>query len=53
MDKGLSNFGLGEYDLDNLGSTLLGVYEEQQNIVKPMVEALKKQKNYIVFYSHC
>ena len=34
MDKGLANFGLDEYDLDNLGSTLLGVYEEQQNIVK-------------------
>ena len=34
MDKGLANFELDEYDLDNLGSTLLGVYEEQQNIVK-------------------
>lgn len=34
MDKGLANFELDEYDLDNLGSTLLEVYEEQQNIVK-------------------
>lgn len=34
MDKGLAIFALEEYDLDNLGSTLLGVYEEQQNIVK-------------------
>lgn len=34
MDKGLANYALEEYDLDNLGSTLLGVYEEQQNIVK-------------------
>lgn len=34
MDKGLANFALDGYDLDNLGSTLLGVYEEQQNIVK-------------------
>lgn len=34
MDKGLSALGIGEYDLDNLGPTLLGVYEEQQNSVK-------------------
>ena len=34
MDKGLANFDLDGYDLDNLGSTLLAVYEEQQNIVK-------------------
>ena len=34
MDKGLANFNLDGYDLDNLGSTLLAVYEEQQNIIK-------------------
>ena len=34
MDKGLANLMLDDYDLDNLGTTLLGVYEEQQNIVK-------------------
>ena len=34
MDKGLANFDLDGYDLDNLGSMLLAVYEEQQNIVK-------------------
>lgn len=33
MDKGLANLMLDDYDLDNLGDTLLGVYEAQQNIV--------------------
>ena len=31
MDKGLEFFGLQNYDLDNLGGTLLGVYDAQQN----------------------
>lgn len=26
------------------------IHKEQQNIVKPMVEALKGQRNYIVYY---
>lgn len=30
MDKGLNAYGLGEYDLDNLRPTLLGVYDYQQ-----------------------
>lgn len=30
MDKGLNEFGLGSYDLDNLAPTLLGVYDYQQ-----------------------
>ena len=30
MDKGLNDLGLGNYDLDRLAPTLLGVYEEQQ-----------------------
>lgn len=30
MDKGLSEFGLCPYDLDNLAPTLLGVYDYQQ-----------------------
>lgn len=30
MDKGLNAFGLDPYDLDNLASTLLGVYDFQQ-----------------------
>lgn len=34
MDKGLSVFNLENYDLDNLGSTLLTVYEEQQKSVE-------------------
>lgn len=34
MDKGLHNVGFDEYDLDNLGPTLLGVYEEQQRNVE-------------------
>lgn len=35
MDKGLSDFGLENYDLDDLEQTLLGVYEEQQkNVVE-------------------
>lgn len=31
MDKGLGSFGLLGYDLDNLGETLLGVYDAQQS----------------------
>lgn len=34
MDKGLSVFDLSDYDLDDLGPTLLGVYDEQQKNVK-------------------
>lgn len=34
MNKELSAFNLENYDLDNLGSTLLGVYEEQQKSAK-------------------
>ena len=34
MDKGLAKLMIDDYDLDNLGTTLLGVYEGQQNIVK-------------------
>lgn len=33
MDKGLAYFMLDDYDIDNLGGTLLGVYEKQQSIV--------------------
>lgn len=32
MDKGLDFFGFGEYDLDNLAPTLLGIYDAQQEI---------------------
>lgn len=31
MDKGLNSFNLGDYDLDNLAPTLLGVYDSQQS----------------------
>lgn len=34
MNKGLSSFGISEYDLDNLAPTLLTVYDEQQKSVK-------------------
>ena len=34
MDKGLKVFDLGEYDLDNLAPTLLGVYNGQQEKYK-------------------
>lgn len=35
MDKGLSALGYDAYELDSLGTTLLGVYEEQQkNIIE-------------------
>lgn len=30
MDKGMDAFGFGEYDLDNLAPTLLGIYDAQQ-----------------------
>ena len=33
MNKGLSSFGITEYDLDNLAPTLLTVYETQQQSV--------------------
>lgn len=33
MDKGLSAFGIEEYDLDNLAPVLLAVYDEQQKNV--------------------
>ena len=32
MDKGLTSFGLGIYDLDDLAPTLLGVYDAQQEM---------------------
>ena len=34
MDKGLAAFSIENYDLDNLGPTLLGVYEIQQKKVE-------------------
>lgn len=34
MDKGLDAFGLGQYDLDDLAPTLLGVYDWQQTKCK-------------------
>lgn len=34
MDKGLDAFGLGEYDLDSLAPTLLGIYDGQQQKCK-------------------
>ena len=39
MDKGLKAFDLGEYDLDNLAPTLLGVYNGQQEKYKKEVLA--------------
>lgn len=34
MDKGLESFGLGQYDLDHLAPTLLGLYDSQQQKYK-------------------
>ncbi|MBR5310544.1 MAG: hypothetical protein IKU42_05430 [Oscillospiraceae bacterium] len=33
MDKCLSNFSIQQYDLDNLGPTLLEIYDKQQTLV--------------------